>query len=81
VRGTHSSDDRFCSDSVSFSWIYTLFVALDGNFKQTNFFRKHGWMDLPLLAGLAYMIAPKPFNAWVASHTSDLDVCVLRTGC
>jgi hypothetical protein len=56
------------------SWMYIIFVAMDGNFKQNNFFRKHGWRDLPLLAGLAYMINPTPFNRWVLSHTDDIDV-------
>jgi hypothetical protein len=56
------------------SWMYILFVAMDGNFKQSNFFCKDGWRDLPLLAGLAYMINPTPFNRWVLAHTNDVDV-------
>jgi hypothetical protein len=58
----------------SIRWMHTLFVALDGNFKQNNFFRQHGWRDAPLLAGLAYMVDPSRFNAWITSHTSDEDV-------
>jgi hypothetical protein len=55
-------------------WLYALYVALDGNFKQNNFFRRHGWRDLPLLAGLAYMIEPSKFNRWVLLHTADDDM-------
>jgi hypothetical protein len=52
-----------------------LYMALDRNFKQNNFFCKHGWRDWPLLAGLAYMINPKPFSSWVLAHTDDIEVC------
>jgi hypothetical protein len=55
-------------------WLYTIYVAVYGNFKQDHFFCKHGWCDLPLLAGLAFMILPTPFNKWVLEHTNELKV-------
>lgn len=65
---THTGTDIFF-----FRFLYTLFVAIDANFKLKGKERKI--RDIELMSGLGAFVEEGPFKAHIANHVEEEEVC------
>lgn len=55
------------------SFLYTLYVSIDANFRLKNRLRNNN-KDDGLHTGLAYFVEQKPYNEHILKHTTEADV-------
>lgn len=55
-------------------WLYAFLVAIDANFKLK--LKSHGYKDVELAAGYAYFVCGAPYEAVLAGHKDEAEVCV-----
>ena len=47
-------------------WLYTLFIMVDGNFKQDHLKMKHPVDDVPLSDGHGFMVGSEDFDSYAS---------------
>lgn len=60
------------------SYLYTLFIAMDANFRMKQRFRGNAKADLPLGPGLGYQVDEGPYLEFLKGYTSEKDVRDLK---
>lgn len=61
--------------SFLFSFIYTLFLCMDANFRQKNRYRATTYEDVSLSDGWAYFVKTEEYMNHISKYASQEEVC------